>query len=81
MQILLYTKLHNQDIADEKRGELVARNALVKMSGPLVSHRYIPETGLTPTYLVLMLSNKSFGLKCLQENTLFENHEKSLILN
>ena len=36
----------------------VARNALVKMSGPLVSHRYTPQTGLTPT-LVPMLSNKS----------------------
>ena len=37
---------------------VAARNALVKMSGPLVSHRYTPQTGLTPT-LVPMLSNKS----------------------
>ena len=37
---------------------VAARNALVKMSGPLVSHRYTPQTGLTPT-LVPMRSNKS----------------------
>ena len=35
---------------------VAARNALVKMSGPLVSHRYTPQTGLTPT-LATILTN------------------------